>query len=84
MSEGLSLVWGFCFSSRVERDARPCRTRVRYVWFERCLASALSCVGLGPLGDALGSLSLVMASVCVVSVEVMSCEQFKLSAAVLE
>ena len=51
-----------------ERDARPCETRVRLVFFMRCPASALKCVGPGPLGDASGSLSLVLASVNVYSV----------------
>ena len=51
------------FSSLVERDARPCITRVRSVCFESCPASALKCVGPGPLGDASGSFSLVVASV---------------------
>ena len=48
-----------------ERDARPCVTRVRMMFFERCPASALKCVGPGPLGDASGSFSLVVASVIV-------------------
>ncbi len=51
------------FSDFGERDARPCVTRVRFVLFERCPASALKCVVPGPLGDASGSFSLVMASV---------------------
>ena len=46
-----------------ERDARPCGTRVRFMFFIRCPASALRCVGPGPLGDASGRLSLVVASV---------------------
>ena len=46
-----------------ERDARPCVTRVRFMFILRCPASALRCVGPGPLGDASGKFSLVLASV---------------------
>ncbi len=51
------------YSGFGERDARPCVARVRLMLFERCPASALRCVGPGPLGDASGSFSLVVASV---------------------
>ena len=61
------------FSGFGERDARPCVTRVRIVVFVRCPASALKCVGPGPLGDASGSFSLVVASVNVDFVWVSVC-----------
>ncbi len=51
-----------------ELVARPCVTRVRLLFFTRCPASALRCVGPGPLGDASGSLSLALASVNLSSV----------------
>ncbi len=73
--EGFYSGEGFLFSSLVERDARPCVARVRSVCFERCPASALICVGPGPLGDASGNFSLVVASVDVVSVTETSCMQ---------
>ncbi len=62
---------GVFFSSRGGRvghvDARPCVTRVHIVRFP---ASALRCVVPGPLGDASGSVSAVVASVhvCVIFV----------------
>ena len=80
----LFIGWGCFISSWGERDARPCSTRVRSVWFERCPASALICVGPGPLGDASGSFSLVLASVDVVSVAETSCVRFTLCAAVVK
>ncbi len=61
------------FSGFGERDARPCVTRVRFVMFERCPASALKCVVPSPLGDASGSFSLVMAYVNVNYAAVSSC-----------
>ncbi len=51
------------------------------VFFMRCPASALKCVGPGPLGDASGSLSLVLASVNVYSVWFFSCILLALRAA---
>ena len=81
MDRALFLGWGFCISSWGERDARPCRTRVRSVWFERCPASALICVGPGPLGDASGSFSLVVASMDVNSVAIVSFVRFTLCVA---
>ncbi len=62
LSEVVFFGEGCLFSVFGERDARPCVTRVRFVMFERCPASALRCVGPGPLGDASGSFSLVVAS----------------------
>ena len=58
-SEVLSPVEGF-LSSSGGRDARPCVPRVRN---GRCPASALKCFETGPLGDASGKFSLVLASV---------------------
>jgi len=81
MEKALFSGWGFLFSSWGERDARPCITRVRSAWFERCPASALKCVGPGPLGDASGSFSLVLASVNVNSVAVVSFVLFSLCVA---
>ena len=75
---------GCLFSGLVERDARPCVTRVRSVCFERYPASALKCVGPGPLGDASGSISLVVAYVNVVSVAVVSCVRLTLCVAVVK
>ena len=57
----LFFVWGFLFSDFGGRDAMPYIPRVRD---DRCPASALKCCRLGPLGDASGSFSLVLASVC--------------------
>ena len=48
-------------------DARPCVERVR---FSRCPASALICIGPGPLGDAPGNFPLVVAFVDVSFVSV--------------
>ena len=56
-----------------ERDARPCVTKVRRVFFGRCPASALRCIEPGPLGDASGSFSLVVASVTVIVAAKTSC-----------
>ncbi len=56
-------VWGFLLSSFGGRDARPYVPRVRN---GRCPASALKCFEPGPLGDALGNFSLVLAYVNVV------------------
>jgi hypothetical protein len=64
---------GCLISDFGERDARPCVTRARSLLFERCPASALRCVVPGPLGDASGSFSLVMASVVVISAAVSDC-----------
>ena len=64
---------GRVFSGFGERDARPCVTRVRFGISERCPASTLRCVVPGPLGDASGSLSLVMTSVNVDYADVSSC-----------
>ena len=55
------VLFGVClFSGLGCRDDRHCVPRVR---FSRCPASALKCIGMGPLGDASGNLSLVVASV---------------------
>ena len=81
MDEALFSGWNFFISSWGERDARPCRTRVRSVWFECCPASALICVVPGPLGNALGSFSLVVASVNVKFVAIMSFVRFTLCVA---
>ncbi len=65
--------FGFGFSSKGGRvghvDARPCLARVHIVCGP---ASALRCVVPGPLGDALGSVSLVVVSmvVCFIYVNV--------------
>ena len=56
-----------------ERDARPCIARVRRMLFGRCPASALKCIEPGPLGDASGSFSLVVASVAVIIAAETSC-----------
>ena len=56
-------VEGFCISGSGERDARPYVPGVRN---SRCPASALMCIEPGPLGDASGKFSLVLASVNVV------------------
>ncbi len=61
------------FSGLGGQDARPCVTRVRSVILERCPASALKCFEPGPLGDASGSFSFVLASVNVIFVVVSSC-----------
>ena len=53
-------VWGFLLSGLGGRDARPSEPRLR---FSRRPASALICFELGPLGDASGHFSLVLASV---------------------
>ncbi len=53
-------VWALLFSCLGGRDARPCVPRVR---FSHCPASALICIGPGPLGDASGNFSLVVAFV---------------------
>ncbi len=82
--EVLLFGWGALFSSLGERDARPCVTRMRSVCFERCPASALKRVGPGPLGDASGSISLVVASVNVVSVDVVRCVRLTLCVAVVK
>jgi hypothetical protein len=71
------------FSGFGERVARPCVTRVRLMFLERCPASALRCVGPGPLGDASGSLSLVLASVNVNSVCISCCILLTLCVAVV-
>ena len=84
MDRALFSGWGFFISSWGERDARPCRTRVRSMWFKRCPASALICVGPGPLGDASGSFSLAVAFVDVGLVDVMSCVCFTLCVAVVK
>ena len=63
VSEVLFSVEGFCSSGSGERDARPCVPRVRN---SRCPASALICIEPGPLVDASGKYSLVLASVNVV------------------
>ena len=60
-SSVLFLVWGALFSCFGGRDARPYIPRVRD---DRCPASALKCCSPGPLGDASGSFSLVLVSVC--------------------
>ncbi len=83
-SEVLLFSWGVLFSSLIKRDARPCVTRVRSVCFERCPASALQCVGPGPLGDASGSFSLVVASVNVIFVAVVSCVRLTLCVAIVK
>ena len=49
------------------RDARPYVPRVRN---GRCPASALECFGPGPLGDASGKFSLVLAFVTVIFVTI--------------
>ncbi len=72
---------GVFISSVGGRVFRPCRTRVRFIISERCPASALKCVGPGPLGDASGRFSLVVAYVDVVSVAVSSCMQLTLAVA---
>ena len=59
-SEVLFSVEGFFVSGSGGRDARPCVPRVRN---GRCPASALICIEPGPLGDASGKFSLVLASV---------------------
>ncbi len=64
---------GFAFFRKGAWDSCPCIPRVRSVFIERCPASALKCIGPGPLGDALGSFSLVVASVNVNSVCVSIC-----------
>jgi hypothetical protein len=56
-------VLGFALSGFGGRDARPCEPRARN---GRCPASALKCIEPGPLGDASGKFSLVLASVNVV------------------
>ena len=61
------------YSGFGERDARPCVTRLRFVIFGRCPASALRCVVPGPLDDASGSFSLVMAFVNVNSAAASNC-----------
>ena len=53
-------VLGFLFYGFGGRDARLCEPKVRNC---RCPASALKCFEPGPLGDALGKFSLVLASV---------------------
>ncbi len=59
-----------CFlSSLGGRDARPCVTSVQS---SCCPASALICIEPGPLGDASGRFSLVLASVNVIVVAVAS------------
>ena len=63
LSEALEFGEGCLIFRLGERVAWPCGTRVRVMFFMRCPASALKCVGPGPLGDASGSLSLVLASV---------------------
>ncbi len=63
------------------RIFRPCGTRVRSMISERCPASALKCVGPGPLGDASGSFPLEVASMNVVSVVVSSCMLLTLAVA---
>ncbi len=60
--------WFALFSRQGAWDSAPFIPRVRSVFIERCPASALKCVGPGPLCDASGSLSLVVASVNVNSV----------------
>ena len=59
-SEVLFSFGGLFVSGSGGRDARPCGPRVRNV---RCPASALTCIEPGPLGDASGKLSPVLASV---------------------
>ena len=45
------------------------------MFFRRCPASALKCIEPGPLGDASGSFSLVVASVTVITAAETSCLQ---------
>ena len=63
------------------RAFRPCGTRVRSIISERCPASALTCAGPGPLGDASGSFSLLVASINVDFVAVSSCMRLTLAVA---
>ena len=62
-SEVLFSFGGLFVSGSGGRDARPYGPRVRNV---RCPASALMCIEPGPLGDASGRFSLVLASVNIV------------------
>ena len=63
----LFFVWGFLFSGLGGRAARPCVPRLLY---GRCPASALKRFGPGPLGDASGNFSLVLASMNVIFVTI--------------